>query len=123
MVHDLHQRLVVDRDVKPWNVLEIGPSGTPKLCDFGLGRVQCRVPSGWDGAGTRVHRAPGRPKPRADVGALSATFFEFATGREYRVGVSELAQLELIEARCESASIRHCTTSVVVRRMWGVRPT
>jgi serine/threonine protein kinase len=70
MVHDLHQRLVVDRDVKPWNVLEIGPSGTPKLCDFDLCRVQCPLPSGWDSAGPARASRSGPAAAEAEVPTL-----------------------------------------------------
>ena len=85
-----HQNLVVHRDLKPGNVL-VGPSGEPKLLDFGIAKLLEHGSE--DGVQTRVEERPmtleyaapeqirGGPITTAtDVWALGVMLHELLTG-------------------------------------------
>ena len=85
-----HQNLVVHRDLKPGNVL-VGPSGEPKLLDFGIAKLLEHGSE--DGVQTRVEERPmtleyaapeqirgGPITPATDVWALGVMLHELLTG-------------------------------------------
>ncbi|MFD7838833.1 protein kinase [Streptomyces sp. NPDC059761] len=83
-----HAAGVIHRDIKPHNLMLDG-SGTVKVCDFGIARLDDATAGlTLDGQlpGTRAYMAPeqlsGKPVTRAaDVYALGATLFHLLTGR------------------------------------------
>jgi tetratricopeptide (TPR) repeat protein len=84
-----HASGVVHGDVKPANIL-IGGGGTPKLADFGLGRLigdlSLRVSQSGGGAGTPAYMAPEvmlgeRPTPATDVWSLGVVVYRLASER------------------------------------------
>ena len=81
-----HGKGVIHRDVKPGNVM-LGPSGTAKIVDFGIARInntQTSTPAGFV-AGTAAYMSPeqftGSPVDgRADQYSLAAVGYEMLTG-------------------------------------------
>ncbi len=87
-----HQRLVVHRDLKPSNIL-VTAEGTPKLLDFGIGKVLAPAEAGISAVETRAeyrlltpdYAAPeqvsaGTITTATDVFALGVVLYELLTG-------------------------------------------
>ncbi len=84
-----HRRGILHRDVNPRNIL-IDRKGQPRLCDFGLARIEGGVPLTTTGEflGTPGYVSPEQAEARAveigpatDVYSLGATLFHCLTGR------------------------------------------
>ena len=86
-----HSRGVIDRDVKPGNVLfESDPNGRVALSDFGIaaimGAVECDITAvGGEFSGSPEYVAPevirgGPPKIAADIYSLGGVVFEMIAG-------------------------------------------
>ncbi|HUL61278.1 MAG TPA: serine/threonine-protein kinase [Anaeromyxobacteraceae bacterium] len=86
----LHRNGIVHRDVKPENVLLVGPGGAVKLLDFGIALLESARRLTWAGLsgtiGTPDYMAPEqirgrRGDARTDVYAVGTILYEMLTGR------------------------------------------
>lgn len=86
-LHELHQRGVVHRDVKPSNLM-VTPAGEPVVLDFGLVLTEqgAGITRSNDRPGTRIYQAPEQlgsdgttPDARADVFSLGLVLYECLT--------------------------------------------
>ncbi len=107
-----HQNLVVHRDLKPKNIL-VCKDGTPKLLDFGIGKIL--TPENADVIGTATqfgmmtpaYASPeqilgGRIGTSSDIYSLGVILYEILTGEKpYKVEVT--SQIELHKAILENA--------------------
>jgi serine/threonine-protein kinase len=115
-VHHAHQRGILDRDLKPANIL-IDDQGRPHVTDFGLAK---RVESGEEltlsGAilGTPGYMAPEQASGNrsaittaADVYGLGAILYATLTGQAPFEGDSALETLDRVRHRSPEAPSRH----------------
>src|SRR4029077_17657582 len=90
-----HARGVVHRDIKPANII-CTPSGTAKLMDFGIARMQAdrHLTKTGHTVGSLYYMSPeqikgSEPAPRSDLYSLGITFYEMVTGRKPFQGDSD----------------------------------
>jgi hypothetical protein len=98
----VHRAGILHRDIKPANVLFDG-RGVPRLCDFGLARVQGAESLTATGSvmGTPAYMAPEQASSaaadaRADVYGLGALLYHCLTGRAPFGGTSVFATLQQV---------------------------
>lgn len=118
-VSDAHQNEIVHRDLKPANILLTGESGdiTPKVADFGLGKVAAPAESQSSYrsqsvlVGTSMYLPPEAANPfkerdfaQDDVFALGVVWFQVLTGRLVRPSYDFAEELAL--AGADSRSIK-----------------
>ena len=105
-VHHAHRNLVMHRDLKPSNVL-ISPEGTPKLLDFGIGKVMASGEShrpDLTRTGQRIltpmYASPEQIRGESlstasDIYTLGVVLYELLTGHQpYAAHEADLARLE-----------------------------
>jgi Serine/threonine protein kinase len=114
-----HQNLVIHRDLKPKNIL-ITKDGTPKLLDFGIGKIlspdaaedDVGTATGW-GMMTPAYASPEQIRGErigttSDVYSLGIILYELLTGQKpYRV--NSHSQIEIERAVLESEPVRPST--------------
>ncbi|MHC5019483.1 MAG: serine/threonine-protein kinase [Planctomycetota bacterium] len=105
-LHYAHSQGVVHRDVKPGNIM-LEASGTPRVTDFGLARVEGGGALTADGTaiGTPAYMSPEQAAgdqsaigPPTDVYALGAVLYESLTGRPPATGESVLEILHAVQS-------------------------
>ena len=125
-IHYAHQKMVVHRDIKPWNIL-ITKEGVPKLLDFGIAKIldpemsaQPGDPTITETAMRMMTPAYASPEqirgelitPASDVYSLGVLLYELLTGhRPYRF--KSRAPYEMAQVICEEEPER--PSSVVTR--------
>ena len=119
-VHHAHRNGVVQRDLKPSNILFDG-GGTPKVTDFGAARLDGAVELAGGSPLTRVGEVVGTPQymapeqarggpgtatPAVDVYSLGAVLYHLLAGRPPFAGVDPFDTLRLVTST-DPVSLRH----------------
>ena len=121
-----HQNLVVHRDLKPKNIL-VCADGTPKLLDFGIGKIL--TPDAEEDPGTATQlgmMTPAYASPEqilgkrigtaSDIYSLGVILYELLTGQKpYKI--NSRSQIEIEKAVLESEPQK---PSTVVSGQWSV---